>query len=68
MLNIIKIGKIQIKATVSYHWLSITMPKSKKLWQHQMLERMGRTMLFIYIADGNTKWYCHTGKQFDILV
>ena len=23
---------------------------------------------YLYIADGNAKWYCHPGKQFDILV
>ena len=67
MLNIIKIRKIQIKATMSHHCISITMPKLKncgniKCWKGW------EEPCYLYIADGNAKWYCHTRKQFDVLV
>ena len=59
--------EIQIKTTMRYHHIPVRMAKKKennKKKKCQMMMRMQRNWIHSQIADGNVKYYSHSGKQF----
>ena len=61
MLNIINFKEMQIKATVTYNLILVSMVIIKKsIKTRQSVKKME----YFYITGGNVNWYSHSGEQY----